>query len=189
MSKRGWAWVQALRPKRFDWLIIAVTLLILASMTVPSAEVGSSSHYTCALCRARRTCRITFGHVSEQIQETSCSNWYAAHVEEHHEHLWVYSGSTVRLNIFGQAISVGDQTTRNPIWRISPEEQMEIYGHFKDLQVARKLFSHIGEQQKEPFTEAERTVDSLLSWREAGYPNSWEQWNDSHQRQAPQGAK
>ena len=187
MSKRGWTWVHVLRPKPFDWLVVTVTLLIIAFIVLSGTEVGKSSHYTCALCRASRTYRITFGRVSEQIEENSCSNWYAAHVEEHHEHLWVYSGSSIGFNIFGQAISVSDRT-RNPLWRISPEAQMEIYSHFKNVQFARNLFKHIGEQEKEPFIEAEKTVGSLLSWRSAGFPNSWEQWTDSLRSQPSQKA-
>lgn len=147
MSKRGWTWVHVLRPKPFDWLVVTVTLLIIAFIVLSGTEVGKSSHYTCALCRASRTYRITFGRVSEQIEENSCSNWYAAHVEEHHEHLWVYSGSSIGFNIFGQAISVSDRT-RNPLWRISPEAQMEIYSHFKNVQFARNLFSILANKRK-----------------------------------------
>ena len=126
-------------------LTIAVTCLGIALLThlFLIGHATNRRHYTCAICRLNRVdyTSVITGRVRNSFRESSCSKWYRDNIESDHEHIWVRSSTIGLVNFYGQTVGVGDndETPGRVIWRLSPDQQIELYKHFDDPLQAKRL--------------------------------------------------
>jgi hypothetical protein len=158
----------------WDVLVILVVVGIAGALWLPEIRAGTVTECTCAVCRAGRIERTFFGHLTIRLVETPCSEWYRANVEASHEHVWIYRSGWTRLNLLGRPVSAASGTN-NPIWRITPEEQMDFYVHSADKLAMKRAFADL-DRWKPGNERAEAFVGALKAWKASGFIGPWEKW-------------
>jgi hypothetical protein len=160
------------------WVVLATLVMVVIAVALAlKTPVGTRAECTCAVCRAGRIDTTWFGRLTSVVVETPCSEWYRANVEASHEHVWIRRRGCSKLNLFGRAIGATSGPD-HPIWRIAPEEQVEIYTHSADKLAMKRVFAEMDDWT--PGTVAgERTemiVGTLKRWKSSGFVGSWAQW-------------
>lgn len=158
-----------------------LTFFALVAFFVWHSPIGSSRTYTCAVCRLLR---IDYNYLlgltkTSDDCPTECSEWYAQNVESEHEHDWAVSACSYKFNIFGSGLSVACRGYVSAVWRLSPEDQLEVYKQFANPEDAQELFESLGSEEKNEVYINYEIVQKLQQWLEAGFPGSWEVWTQS----------
>lgn len=159
-----------------EWALVAIVLVILTAMLL-STPAWQRHRHTCAICRLERTdVTSPLGQTTRTFRETSCSRWYAAHVEATHEHLWAANPTSQNVDALGVVRGAGDNEDRpgRVIWRLTPDEQVEIYKHFPQPLEAKRLFVSL----TTPTVMRERNdfqiLETLHAWSNTGFAGRWE---------------
>ncbi len=159
-----------------EWAVVAIVLVILTAMLL-STPAWQRHWHTCAICRLERTdVTSPLGQTTSTFRETSCSQWYAVHVEPTHEHLWAANPTMQSIDSYGVARGAGDNENRpgRVIWRLTPDEQVEIYKHFPQPLEAKQLFVSL----TTPTVMRERNdfqiLETLHAWSDTGFVGRWE---------------
>jgi hypothetical protein len=154
--------------------LVMVVIVVALALKIP---VGTRTECTCAVCRAGRIDTTWFGRLTSVVVETPCSEWYRENVEANHDHVWIPRGGSSKLNVIGRAIGATSRP-ENPIWQITPEEQVEIYIHSADKLAMKRVFAEMDDWT--PGTvggeRTEMIVDTLKRWKDNGFSGSWAQW-------------
>ena len=159
-----------------DWAVVAVLLVILTAMLLGTPAWHRHRH-TCVICRLERTdVTSPFGQTTSTFRETSCSKWYAAHVEATHEHIWAANPTMQSVNAYGVVGGAGDNEARpgRVIWRLTPDEQMELYKHFSQPLQAKRLFISLTTPKVMRGRGDMAILGALQAWRDAGFTGGWE---------------
>jgi hypothetical protein len=165
-SQRNWWTVQRRCLKLF---VLVWFALLLSSLL--GFQIHSRYPYTCAVCRAEKVDHHLLGMKWSAHEETECSRWYSDHVERSHTHAWITRGYCRRFGIpglvGGYACVVG-----GPLTGLSRTVQIQIYEHFQDPLLAKRLFIRLG--QTDP--ECNRIWQALMAWVDQDYPGTWDDW-------------
>ncbi len=159
-----------------EWAVVAITFLILMVL-LHDIPAWYRHRHTCVVCRLERTdVTSPFGGKSSVFRETACSDWYAANVEPNHEHVWSGHSAMVILNAYDQAVGAADNVERpgRAVWRLTPEEQVEIYRHFPDPLKAKDVFVSLTSPQVMQDRRDLSIADSLGEWIDSDFPGEWE---------------
>ena len=121
--------------------------LIALGLSYYAIEQRTQQRHICAFCRLER---IDYGSTlhdpeSETI-ENNCSRWYLREVEKTHEHIWVANSTIQLLDLQGNVIGAGESASRpgRMIWRLSPEEQIQIYQNSENDEQVKSDSSNVG---------------------------------------------
>ncbi|WP_339908067.1 hypothetical protein [Symmachiella dynata] len=159
-----------------EWAVVAMVLVFLTAMLL-STPAWQRHRHTCAVCRLERTdVTSPLGQLTSTFRETSCSRWYAKHVEATHEHLWAANPTMQSIDSYGVVRGAGDNENRpgRVIWRLTPDAQIEIYKHFPKPLEAKQLFVSL----TTPTVMRERhdfqILETLREWSDTGFAGRWE---------------
>jgi hypothetical protein len=168
------------RPANVIVALIGCGLLV---FTLGSIEAGSSSSYTCAVCRLGRADTTLFGFTRSTHFENECSRWYPENAERSHKHVWARGGCSRLLNGFGRKIGFACGPSQSPIWWLPSATQSNVYKHIKDGNKAKVLFSSLANPNtyNEQFDGSDERrgdliVTCIVEWEIAGFPGTWDDW-------------
>jgi hypothetical protein len=163
--------------------ILALVFGSLLVMALGFLEAGTSTNYTCLLCRLGRVDTTWFGLTHSTFHENECSHWYPENVEPSHVHLWEPGTCVTLLNGFAQPIGVGCRPGQYPIRLLYPSTQLHVYQHFQDLGKAKGLFSGLADERShdDRLDEHDQSrghliVESNRECEAAGFPDTWDDW-------------
>ncbi len=159
-----------------EWAVVAVVLVVVTAMLAGTPAWHRHRH-TCVICRMERTDLTSpLGQTTSTFRETSCSKWYPAHVEATHDHLWAANPTMQSVNAYGEVGGAGDNEQRpgRAIWRLTPEEQVEIYEHFSQPLQAKRLFISLLSLKVMHGRGDMAILGELRAWRDAGFDGDWD---------------
>jgi hypothetical protein len=167
-------------------IVIIVVALFAGGFLVQilgTLEAGTSTSFTCVLCRLGRTETTRFGWKRSSFYENECSRWYPKNVEPSHTHIWERGTCTTLLNALAQPMGVGCRPGHYPIRGLSPSTHLNFYEHFKDRQEAKELFSNLTDANtyddrldEHDESKGHLIVRSIEEWEVAGFPGRWDDW-------------
>lgn len=167
---------------RLSNIITALILGGVVLLMLGSLEAGSSSSYTCVLCRLYKVETTLYGFTHSTYDENECSLWYPRNIEPTHAHIWEPGTCRTLLNGLALPIGVGCSVGHYPIRLLDPSTQLKVYQHFKDRQAARTLFSGLtdaktyNDRLEEDDPKGRLIVRSIQEWEIAGFPGNWDEW-------------
>lgn len=153
--------------------IILMAIVVLVAI-IPFFAEGYDDLWTCALCRTNRTDYVYVGHCwGTTCSESVCTQWYRDHIEAEHSHVWIHSSASALKNLYGQRVGTID---RDPIgrmlWRLSPEDQIEIYRHVGSPEDGKRLIFALVEPDSRSGDKDVALFHSLNEWQDSEYANS-----------------
>ncbi|HEV3162593.1 MAG TPA: hypothetical protein VGZ22_01035 [Isosphaeraceae bacterium] len=163
-------------------LIGFIALGVLALLFAHHVQISRLSH-TCVTCRLTRVDATCFGFTHSTYYPNECSQWYAAHVEPAHAHVWERGTCEYTSNLLGKPLFVGCNPGHYPILLLEPSTQMRAYQHFKDPLEAKRLFESLTDEKTyndrldaEDDDRGELTVRAIQEWESHGFPGTWAEW-------------
>lgn len=158
-------------------LLVACVIIIVVAHLLLSSHAVSRRYYTCATCRTSRidyTSELT-SRTHSVLTQSLCSKWYQANIESHHNHLWVRSSTVGLINYYGQTIGVSDndEMPGRVIWKLSPDQQLELYKHFDDPLRAKTLFTGLAQPEALVDRNDFSVLNSLRQWADSGFQEQW----------------
>jgi hypothetical protein len=171
---------------RLWYIIIIIAALILGGFLVVdlrSRVAGSSTTYTCVVCRLGQVEKTVLALKSSSFYENECSRWYQQNVEPNHTHIWERGTCTKMLNGFGQSMGFACMPGHFPIWMLSPSTQMNVYQHFNDRRKAKELYTNLTDAKthhdrldEQDESKGDLIVKSMTEWEAAEFPGTWDDW-------------
>lgn len=138
---------------------------------IPLFIEGYQVSHTCALCRQVRTEYHSMGRTwRTTYRANDCTDFYATHIESKHQHVWVRAGTTVGKNLYGYVRWIADgEPPGYVIWRISPEEYIEMYRRIDDPKESKRVFKRIAELDGNSGIHDREALWLLTAWRDSGF--------------------
>lgn len=156
---------------------VAILLALVVGHFLLSGHAGNRRRHTCAVCRLERIDYMSkLTGTTSTYRESTCSKWYQGNIESSHNHVWVRASTIALLNFYGQTIGIGDNESvpGRVIWRLDPDEQLELYRHFHDPIAARALFVSFTDPDMLVNRRDFAVLGSLREWIDADYSGSWQ---------------
>jgi hypothetical protein len=160
------------------FIAVGVWCLVVVSFV----NVSRLSH-TCVACRITRVDATCLGLTGFTLYPNECSQWYSAHVEPKHAHVWERGTCEYTSNVLGMPVSVSCSPGRFPIRLLHPSTQMRAYQHFEDPLEAKKLFESLTDEKTHDDRLDEHdddrghlTVRAIKEWESEGFPGTWDEW-------------
>lgn len=165
------------RRRRIAIVVGACLVTAVLAHLFLSSDAANRYYFTCAICRLNRveyTSTLT-GFTHTTSNETSCSKWYRVNVEPNHSHMWIRSSTTGFINYYGETIGIADHDERpgRVIWRLSPDQQIELYRHFDDPMQAKSLFTNLAQPESMVDRGDFSILHSLRQWTDSGFQGQW----------------
>jgi hypothetical protein len=177
--------MRLLRMTTGRWMVLTLAVAIsLCGWRVWWTPVGSKKGYFCSVCRMGRGVSTFFGKTRSVCHATEFSDWYSAHIEPQHEHLWDPEANIVIYNLFGQVIYGGTGASRKiPISILTPSQHQRFLEHVANIKALKSLLASII-NIKNQITENEAGEDgkgivlvlAIVDLEKACYPGTWDDW-------------
>jgi hypothetical protein len=175
--------MRRLRMTTGRWMVLTLAVAIsLSGWRVWWTPVGSGHQYICSMCQMGRGVRTFFARTRSVCHATEFSDWYSAHIEPQHEHLWEPRANIAIFNLFGQCIGGGTGASRKiPIYVLTPSQHQRFLEHVANIEALKTLFAGVITKQPydgEPMEDGKGfvVVQAILDWEKAGYPGAWDDW-------------
>lgn len=175
--------MRLLRMSTRRWMVLVLAVAIsLGGWRAWWTPVGFGRGYFCFMCRMGRGDRTFFGETRSVYYATEFSNWYSAHIEPQHAHLWEPEANIVIYNLFGRGIDGGSGAHRKiPIFSLSPYQHQRFLEHLTNIEALKTLIASIITKQTyddDPLEDAKGFVvaQAMMEWEKAGYPGTWDDW-------------
>jgi hypothetical protein len=144
--------------------------------------VGVGVGYVCFMCRMGRNAKTYFGEIRSVYHATEFSDWYSAHIEPQHEHLWQPYANIANYNLFGWCIGGGTGApAKIPISLLSPSQHQRFLQHVTNIEALKALVAGIitkPTNDDDPWEDAKgyALLQAILDWERAGYLGTWDDW-------------
>jgi len=145
--------------------------------------VISETYFKCAICGMRHTEQRVTGAgflVSSWERPTTCSDWYQAHIEPEHEHVWVRNSFARLNNVFGQTMLVQQLSSlaSGPFsWLfLSEDRHLELYKNSPSPDQMRSVLlslAHFEPYDSKAYQAQQETFKKLDEWIGSGMKSTW----------------
>jgi hypothetical protein len=171
-------------PRMMTWCsAFAVCLGMWRTWWTPA---GFGRGYFCSLCRMHRGDTTILGVTRSVHHSTDFSDWYSAHMEPHHEHLWQPEANIATYNFLGYGVGGGTGAPpRIRISQLSASQHQRFLEHVTDIGALKALFASVIAKQSDEddgMEEGYAIIEAIKGWEARGYRGTWDDWWARHRK-------